>query len=89
MELPQYTERELWKEICQNVNSGGEITRDFFLSFSVYSTVLRGTDDSFYNDMESRETGRESHVLSHLRVGSGRVGWEGEGAPHTLTPCSV
>lgn len=60
------TQRKVWKEICQNVNSGGKITTDFFLSFSVYSTVLRGTDDS-YNDMDSRETGRESWVLSHLR----------------------
>ena len=32
--------------------------------------------------MESRETGRESHVLSHLRVGSGRVGWGGGGTPY-------
>lgn len=29
-----------WKEICQNVNSGGKIHGDFFLCFSVYSTVL-------------------------------------------------
>ena len=61
------TQRKSWKERCQNVNSGGKITRDFFLSFSVYSTVLHGTDDS-YNDMESRETGRESGC-SHISAG--------------------
>lgn len=34
------TQRKSWKEICQNVNSGGKITRDFFFSAFLYTLLF-------------------------------------------------